>query len=260
MPDHVLTEKRGPLTIISINRPDKRNAINGTVADQLRAAWLAFEADDNARVGILAGVGDTFSAGGDLYDTENLITRASQPAGPLGIGRLMLSKPTIAAVRGYAVAGGFELALWCDLCIADESAVFGFFERRFGMPMLNGGSKRLTQMVGLRRALDIIMTGRAVSANEAYSIGLASELVPDGEHLDRAIVLAEHLSGVPQLCLRNDRRMVYENMELNLPDALQNEARIAAETLHNSDVMAGTGHFRQGQGRGGQNVSEHPDE
>lgn len=255
MPE-VTVEKRGPVTIISMNRPHKRNAVNGVMADQLRAAWLDFERDDTARVGVLAGVGDTFSAGGDLYDTENLISRADQPEGPLGVGRMILSKPTIAAVRGYAVAGGFELALWCDLCVVDDSAVFGFFERRFGMPMLNGGSKRLAQIVGLRRALDIILTGRAVSATEAYQIGLVTEIVPDNEHLDRAVVLAEHLAGVPQLCLRNDRRMVYENMELELHDALQNEARIAADTLHNSDVLGGTGRFRQGEGRGGDRLAE----
>lgn len=247
----VLVEKRGPVSIIKLNRPNQRNAINGEMADQLRAAWLDFEQDDSARIGVLAAVGDTFSAGGDLYDTDNLIARATQPNGPLGVGRLILSKPTIAAVRGYAVAGGFELALWCDLCIADTTAVFGFFERRFGMPLLNGGSKRLTQMVGLRRALDIILTGRAISSNEAYTIGLVSELVPENEHIDRALVLAEHLAGVPQLCLVNDRRMVLENAELDLADALQNEARIAAETLNQSDVYAGTGRFRSGEGRGG---------
>lgn len=252
----VLVEQRGPITIITLNRPTKRNAINIDTAAQLRAAWLRFEADDAARVGILTGGDSVFSAGGDLHETDALMSKAVSEEGPLGVGRLLLSKPTIAAVAGYAVAGGFELALWCDLCIADETAVFGFFERRFGMPLLNGGSKRLSQMVGLRRALDIILTGRPVSAAEAFQIGLVNQVVPAGQALTRAIELAETLAAFPhQLCLRNDRRMVYENMHLDLPAALVNEGRIAKETIDSGEPFTGSAKFRDGHGRGGESVN-----
>ncbi|PJF39756.1 MAG: enoyl-CoA hydratase [Phototrophicales bacterium] len=252
---NVLVEKRGAITIITLNRPEKRNAINLETAKQLREAWLAFEADDDARVGILSGGERVFSAGGDLNETEALMGRATSEEGPLGIGRTLLTKPTIAAVAGYAVAGGFELALWCDLCIADETAIFGFFERRFGMPLLNGGSKRLYEIVGLRRALDIIMTGRAVKADEAYRIGLVNEVVPAGKALERALEIAELLASFPhQLCLRNDRRMVYENMHLDMRAALINEGRIAQETIDSGEPFRGSAKFREGHGRSGQSV------
>lgn len=254
MPTTIVIENHGAVRLIRMHRPDKRNAVNPQMAAELRAAWLEFEADASAHVGILTGGDAVFSAGGDLHAAEAMMDKALSEEGPLGIGRLQLSKPSIAAVAGYAVAGGFELALWCDLCIVDETAVFGFFERRFGMPLLNGGSVRLTEHVGLRRALDIILTGRAVKAEEAYRIGLASELVPAGAAIPRALELAQHLAEVPQLCLRNDRRMVYENLYLPTAEALRNEASIAQETIESGEPFDGSAKFKAGQGRGGQAV------
>lgn len=252
----ILVEKQNHITIVTINRPDKRNAINTATAEQLREAFLDFDADENAHIAILTGGDSVFSAGGDLHDTDALMGRAISTEGPLGIGRMILSKPTIAAVSGYAVAGGFELTLWCDMAIADETAVFGFFERRFGMPLLNGGSKRLSEIVGLRRALDIILTGRAVKAAEALQIGLVNEVVEPGKALPRALELAEYMASVPQLCLRNDRKMVYENMHHDLDAALIHEAIIAKHTIDSGEPFKGSAKFRDGQGRGGVNVKK----
>lgn len=243
--------KQDAVTIIQLNRPDVRNAINVKTAQLLREAWLDFDQDESAKVGILTGSDSTFCAGADLRDVEALLKDADSSSGPLGIGRMSVSKPTIAAVSGYAVAGGFELALWCDLCIVDETAVFGFFERRFGVPMLNGGSQRLPQIVGLRRALDIILTGRAVVAQEAYEIGIASELVGEGEALRRAIELGTYLASVPQICLKNDRRAVYGGIDVELAAGLQIEAMIAGETIASGEPFAGAEQFQSGKGRGG---------
>ena len=243
--------KQDAVTIIQINRPDVRNAINVKTAQLLREAWLDFDQDESAKVGILAGSDSVFCAGADLGDVEALLKDADSGSGPLGIGRMSVSKPTIAAVSGYAVAGGFELALWCDLCIVDETVVFGFFERRFGVPMLNGGSQRLPQVVGLRRALDIILTGRAVTAEEAYQIGIASELVGEGKALARAIELGTYLASVPQVCLKNDRRAVYGGMDVELAAGLQIEAMIAGETISSGEPFEGAEQFQSGKGRGG---------
>ena len=243
--------KHGPVTVIQLNRPEVRNAINVKTAQLLREAWQVFDEDETARVGILTGGDSVFCAGADLNDVENLMKDADQGPGPLGIGRMSVSKPTIAAVAGYAVAGGFELALWCDLCIVDETATFGFFERRFGVPMLNGGSQRLPQIVGLRRALDIVLTGRAVNAEEAYRIGLASELVPEGAAFSRAMELATYLASVPQVCLKNDRRAVYSGIDVELAAGLQIEAIIASETIASGEPFAGATQFQSGKGRGG---------
>lgn len=231
--------QHGPVTVVQINRPDVRNAINTKTARLLREAWLAFDEDDNAHVGVLTGTDTVFSAGADLNDIDALLQDASKGAGPLGVGRMIVHKPTIAAVSGYAVAGGFELALWCDLCIVDETAVFGFFERKVGVPLLNGGSKRLSEHVGLRRALDIVLTGRPVKAEEAQRIGLATELVPKGQALSRALALAQELAAYPQICLRADRQMVYDNIEFDLDKALMHEAKIAASVIASGEPFEG---------------------
>lgn len=243
--------KHDAVTVIQLNRAEVRNAINVKTAQLLREAWEAFDEDETTRVGILTGSDDIFCAGADLNDVDALLKDVDQGAGPLGVGRMTVSKPTIAAVAGYAVAGGFELALWCDLCIVDETAIFGFFERRFGVPMLNGGSQRLPQIVGLRRALDIILTGRAVEADEAYQIGIASELVAKGTAFSRALELATYLASVPQICLRNDRRAVYSGIDVELAAGLQIEAIIASETIASGEPFAGAKQFRSGKGRGG---------
>src|SRR5216684_2925120 len=199
----------GPITIISINRPKVRNAINKSTAQALKDAWLAFEADENALVGILTGGDEVFCAGADLNDVDGLAAEIEGDFGPLGFTRLFVNKPTIAAVAGYCVAGGLEIACWCDLRIADETAVFGCFERRFGVPLIDGGTQRLPRIIGLGRALEMILTGRALSANEALTFGLANEVVPRGQSLKRAIEIGHMLTAFPQTCLRNDRQAVY---------------------------------------------------
>lgn len=243
--DSVVNVKQdGRVWIVQIHRPEVRNAIDPRTAEALREAWLEFEENDELYVGILTGTDDIFSAGADLKAADEIMPTAHQGAGPLGIGRMTVTKPTIAAVSGYAVAGGFELALWCDLCIADETAVFGFFERKWGVPLLNGGSKRLAQMVGLRRALDIILTGRAVKAEEAHAIGLVSELVPKGQALGRALELAQVLASVPQGALRSDRQAVYENLDFGIDHALIHEAQLAQRVIASGEANAGAERFR----------------
>lgn len=241
----------GAVTIIRINRPQRRNAINGATATQLREAWLAFDADDNARVGILTGGDDVFCAGADLHELDSLLPEVEGINGPLGFTRLTVSKPTIAAIAGYAVAGGIELACWCDLRIVDETAIFGCFERRFGVPLIDGGTIRLPQIIGLGRALEMILTGRAVNATEALAWGLANEVVARGQHLQRAIELAKVIADFPQAAMLNDRRSVYESFGKNLSDALQNESQRGVDTLRSGESTSGAQQFQAGKGRSG---------
>jgi enoyl-CoA hydratase len=241
----------GPVTIIRINRPEVRNAINQATADALREAWLAFDADDSARVGILTGGDDVFCAGADLNDVAALAANVEGDNGPLGYTRLFVRKPTIAAVAGYCVAGGLELACWCDLRIADETAVFGCFERRFGVPLVDGGAQRLPQIVGLGRALEMILTGRAVTAGEAQAWGLVNEVVAKGEHLRRAVELGHQIAQFPQLCMRNDRQAVYEGLGKPLTEGLALEARLGAATIQGGESLAGAQAFVGGKGRQG---------
>lgn len=237
MSNKVLVSHQGPITIIQFNRPQVRNAVDVESVRQLRQAWLAFEADDSAHVGILTGGNDVFCAGADLNEVGTMLVDADKGPGPLGIGRMTVSKPTIAAVAGHAVGGGFEYALWCDLCICDETAVFGFFQRRFGFPLLNGGSKRLSATVGLRRALDIVLTGRPIYAEEALAIGLVNEVTSAGQALHRALEIAEYLASVPQVALRNDRQAIYDNLDTELDLALIQEARLARNTLQTDNPL-----------------------
>lgn len=247
----VLVTADGPVRIFRIHRPAARNAIDARAARTLREVWLAFDRDPEARVGILTGGDDVFSAGADLKDLEALAAEANGEHGPLGFTRLSVSKPTIAAVAGYCVAGGLELACWCDLRIADETAVFGCFERRFGVPLIDGGTQRLPRIVGLGRALDMILTGRAVRAHEARSMGLVSEVVSQGQLMRRALEMAHAIAAFPPACLSNDRRAVYEGLGLPIEEGLKLEARLGAETLASGEPAEGARAFQEGKGRGG---------
>jgi enoyl-CoA hydratase len=246
--------REGAVTIIRINRPEVRNAISKATADALREAWLAFDADENARVGILTGGDEVFCAGADLNDVVALAADMEGDNGPLGYTRLFVHKPTIAAVAGYCVAGGLELACWCDLRLADETAVFGCFERRFGVPLVDGGTQRLPRIVGLGRALEIILTGRPVDAREAHHWGLANEVVPKGQHLQRAIELGQLLAQFPQTGMRNDRQAVYEGIGKPIAEGLQIEARLGMATIMSGESLAGAQAFASGKGRGGKDV------
>jgi enoyl-CoA hydratase len=247
----LLVTSEGPVRILRLNRPEARNAIDAHTARALREAWLDFDRDPAARVGVLTGGDQVFCAGADLNDLEALAAAATGENGPLGFTRLAVSKPTIAAVAGYCVAGGLELACWCDLRIADVTAVFGCFERRFGVPLIDGGTQRLPRIVGLGRALDLILTGRPVHAGEALMMGLATKVVAQGEALKRAVELAHTLAEFPPECLRNDRRAVYEGLGLPLEEGLKLEARLGAETLASGESAAGAKAFAAGEGRGG---------
>jgi enoyl-CoA hydratase len=242
----------GPITIIKLNRPQVRNAINKSTAEALRAAWMAFAADEQARVGILTGGDDVFCAGADLRDIQGLAGEIEGEYGPLGFTRLSVSKPTIAAIAGYCVAGGLEIACWCDLRIADETAIFGCFERRFGVPLVDGGTQRLPRIVGLGRALELILTGRPVPAREALTMGLANEVVPPGESLQRALELGHMLARFPQGCLRNDRQAVYEGLGKELAEGLRIEAVFGAKTIQSGEPTSGSQAFQSGKGRKGE--------
>ncbi len=241
----------GPVTIISINRPHARNAINKPTAQALRDAWLDFEADENASVGILTGGDKVFCAGADLQNIDELASDIDGEMGPLGFSRLFVSKPTIAAIAGFCVAGGLEIACWCDLRIADETAIFGCFERRFGVPLVDGGTQRLPRIIGLGRALEMILTGKPVSAREALASGLVNEIVATGQSLKRAVELAQTLAKFPQMSMRNDRHAVYAGLGKELSDGLRIEASFGIETIRSGEPQAGSQEFRSGRGRKG---------
>ncbi|MDP1838671.1 MAG: crotonase/enoyl-CoA hydratase family protein [Reyranella sp.] len=250
----VAVEKEGTTTIVSIDRfAEARNAVDPETAILLREAFLAFDADETQSIAILTGRGGTFCAGYDLKvaaGREGPSLHDPAGPGPMGPTRHLLSKPVIAAVEGYAVAGGLELALWCDLRVASESAKFGVFCRRWGVPLIDGGTVRLPRLVGHSRALDMIMTGREVGAREAFDWGLANRLVPEGQALAEAKILAEQLAKFPQACLRSDRRSSYDQWALDMPAALVNEARHGMPALQ-AESRKGAARFAAGKGRGG---------
>ena len=250
----VAVEKEGPVTVVSIDRfAQARNAVDPETALLLREAFLAFDADDGQSVAILTGRGGSFCAGYDLKvaaGREGVSLHDPEGPGPMGPTRHLLSKPVIAAVEGYAVAGGLELALWCDLRVASESAKFGVFCRRWGVPLIDGGTVRLPRLIGHSRALDMILTGREVGAREAYDWGLANRLVPEGQALAEAKSLAEQLAKFPQTCLRSDRRSSYEQWGLDVAAALVNEGKRGAPALQ-QESRAGAARFAAGKGRGG---------
>ncbi|NQW49689.1 MAG: crotonase/enoyl-CoA hydratase family protein [Rhodospirillales bacterium] len=250
----VAVETAGATTIVSIDRfAEARNAVDPETAILLREAFLAFDADDRQSVAILTGRGGSFCAGYDLKvaaGREGVAQHDPAGPGPMGPTRHLLSKPVIAAVEGYAVAGGLELALWCDLRVASESARFGVFCRRWGVPLIDGGTVRLPRLIGHSRALDMILTGREVGAREAFDWGLANRLVPEGQALSHAKALAELLARFPQTCLRSDRHSSYDQWALDVPAALVNEARHGMPALQ-AESRSGAARFAAGKGRGG---------
>jgi len=255
----VSIERDGPVTVVVLHRPQRRNAVDGPTADALAAAFRAFDADPEASVAVLWGAGGTFCAGADLHEAGGAAGNrvAADGDGPMGPTRMRLGKPVIAAIAGHAVAGGLELALWCDLRVAERDAVLGVFCRRFGVPLIDGGTVRLPRLIGRGRALDLILTGRAVGAEEAQRIGLVDRVVGPGEALAAARALAHELAALPQACLREDRLSVLEQEGLAEPDAM------AAELVHGRRSLAhaadGLRRFRGGGGRHGTPLDGEPD-
>ncbi len=250
----VQVEKQEPVFTVTLNRPEVRNAVDRETAEQLYEAFLEFERNDRLRVAVLFGEGGHFCAGADLKAIAAGKPNRIEPAGsaPMGPTRLFLSKPVIAAVAGHAVAGGLELACWCDLRIAEENAVFGVFCRRWGVPLMDGGTVRLARLIGASHALDMVLTGRPVSAAEAHRMGLANEVVANGGSKGRAQELALGISRFPQVCLRHDRMSLYEGLGLKMQDALANEFRHGLETIHSGEIVQGVARFGDGEGRHGQ--------
>ncbi len=253
--DTVLVERQAPVLVVTINRPAVRNCVDGPTAAALAAAFRAFDADPELKVAILTGAGGHFCAGADLKAVAGDPARRNridpEGDGPMGPTRLQLSKPVIAAVSGYCVAGGIELAAWCDLRVADETAIFGVFCRRFGVPLIDGGTVRLPRLIGMSRALDMILTGRAVDAQEALAFGLANRVVPAGQALAGALALARQLAEFPQACLRGDRTSAYEQWNLDHTAAIANEFRHGLATLQSGETVAGATRFTEGTGRHG---------
>ncbi|WP_435595636.1 crotonase/enoyl-CoA hydratase family protein [Streptomyces albogriseolus] len=247
----VRIERRGAVTTVVLSRPEARNAVDGPTAAELADAFRAFEADEEARAAVLWGEGGTFCAGADLkaLGTDRANRVAEDGDGPMGPTRLRLSKPVIAAVSGHAVAGGLELALWCDLRVAEEDAVFGVFCRRWGVPLIDGGTVRLPRLIGTSRAMDMILTGRPVPAAEAYAMGLANRVVPVGRARTEAEELAASLARFPQACLRSDRASGLEQEGLGEEEALAAELRQGAAVL--AESLEGAARFASGAGRHG---------
>jgi enoyl-CoA hydratase len=228
--------------LIRIDQPKVRNAINSRTAQRLHDEFVAFDYDDAAKVGVLTGDTEAFCAGANLRDLPRLLD-----SGPLGPTRLALSKPVVAAIEGWCVAGGLELAAWCDLRVAGRSARFGCLERRWGVPLVDGGTYRLPRIVGLGRALDLILTGREIGAEEAERIGLVDRLVPAGTAVDAAFELAEEIAGFPWRCVMSDRRAVYDGLGLGVAEALANEDRLGREVIFGEDFAAGVARFGEHQ-------------
>jgi len=249
----VRTERNGAVWTVVLSRPERRNAVDGPTATALAAAFRAFDADAEARVAVLFGEGGVFCAGADLKAISE--GRGNQVRtegdGPMGPSRMQLGKPVIAAVAGHAVAGGLELALWCDLRVAETSAVFGVFCRRWGVPLIDGGTVRLPRIVGQGNALDMILTGRPVGAEEALRMGLANRVVPEGEARAAAEALAAEIARFPQRCMRADRRSAYEAWSLDESAAIANELRLGSEVIRSGETLEGASRFAAGAGRHG---------
>ncbi len=249
----VRTETAGHVATVVLSRAERRNAVDRDTADALVEAFEAFDRDANARVAVLWGEGGTFCAGADLVATSegrpNRIER--EGPGPMGPTRMVLTKPVIAAVAGYAVAGGLELALWCDLRVAEETAVFGVFCRRWGVPLIDGGTVRLPRAVGASRALDMVLTGRPVGAREAFEWGLANRVVAPGCAREAAEALAAEIARAPQQCLRSDRRSLLEQWAMPLDAALRHEFELGGEVIASGETLEGATRFARGAGRHG---------
>src|SRR5438105_3776779 len=238
--------------VVTLDRPDRRNAVDRTTARELSAAFRSFDADPALRVGVLTGKGGNFCAGFDLKAlAEGTGPEVGEGDGPMGVTYLELTKPVIGAIEGYCVAGGMELALWCDLRFAAANAVFGIFNRRFGVPLVDGGTVRLARIAGQGLAMDLILTGRPIGAEEAERHGLVNRLVEPGRALDEAIALAQRIADVPQAGLRNDRLSLLEQWGLPLDQALENELRWGRKTMDSGEALAGARRFANGEGRGG---------
>lgn len=252
--DNVSVELVDGIFIVTIQRPQVKNAVDGPTAMALADAFRQFEQDENALVAILTGSGGFFCSGADL----KAIASGQQPNslqmdgdGPMGPTRMLLSKPVIAAISGYAVAGGMELALWCDLRVMEESAVIGVFCRRWGVPLIDGGTVRLPRLIGRSRALDLILTGRPVGADECLRMGLANRVVPDGKALESAMELAKSISQFPQMCMNHDRMSVYQQESMDFSDAMMNEFRLGMEVVQSGETFKGANTFASGKGRHG---------
>ena len=247
-------EVEGPIAVVTIDRPEVRNAIDGPTAKQLAESFRNFESDKALSVAVLTGADGTFCSGADLKavsSDQNNLRVDLEGDGPLGCTRMSLSKPVIAAVEGHAVAGGLELALWADLRVAANDAVFGVYCRRWGVPLVDGGTIRLPRLIGQSHANDMILTGRGVSGQEAFNMGLANRLCSPGMALSEAQNLACQLAEFPQLCLRSDRRSSYEQWGMSFEDALQNETLLGRETIESGETREGATRFAQGAGRHG---------
>lgn len=251
----VHVERFGPVGVVTIDRPDVRNAVDRVTADALADAFRTLDGDDDVLVGILTGAGSTFCSGADLgamtTDRSNRMDPDPDADGPMGPTRLDMSIPTIAAIEGYAVAGGLELACWCDLRVVADDATLGVFCRRWGVPLVDGGTVRLPRLIGESRALDLILTGRPVGAAEALAMGLANRVVPTGTALASALELAESIAATPQDCMRGDRASVIESHGLPIPDALSVEFGHGLESLASPELGEGLAAFQGGAGRGG---------
>lgn len=249
----VRTDRDGDVAIVTIDRPEVRNAVDGPTAAALAEAFRAFDADDGASVAVLTGAGGSFCAGADLKAVAtgrgNRVTEDGD--GPMGPSRMLLSKPVIAAVEGFAVAGGLELALWCDLRVAARDAVFGVYCRRWGVPLVDGGTIRLPRLIGHSHALDLILSGRGVSGDEARMMGLANRLAEPGHALEDAVALAHQLAAFPQGCMRADRMSSYEQWGLGLDDALRHEYHLGFAVIRSGETQAGAARFAAGEGRHG---------
>jgi enoyl-CoA hydratase len=256
----ISVEHNGPVTTVLLDRPEARNAVDRQMAEALAEAFRAFDADPEALVAVFAGAGGTFCAGYDLKAAAagDLSRVAPEGDGPMGPTRLRLGKPVIAAIAGYAVAGGLELALWCDLRVAEDDAVLGVFNRRWGVPLIDGATVRLPRLIGLGRALDLILTGRPVGAEEALAMGLVNRVVPHGQSRQAAEVLAHDLARFPRVCLRHDRLATYEGLDLPFAEAMANEFRHGLESVA-AGSAEGARRFAEGAGRHGDfgTVTEH---
>ncbi len=250
MIDEVRYERIGAAAVLTIDRPERRNAVDGPTAARLLEGYQAFEADDGARVLVVTGAGGiSFCAGADLKAIATFAPRLMATEGPFGFTRMEATKPTIAAIGGWCLAGGFELALWCDLRIGTPSAQLGFPERRWGVPLIDGGTQRLPRIVGLGRALDLTLTGRIIDADEALTMGLLTEVVEEGRHLERALEYAEALAAFPQETMLADRRACLAAQGLPLAEGLELESRAGPAVF--AAAIDGAGRFADGAGRGG---------
>jgi len=245
------------ITIIAINRAERRNAVNGETARELYAAFQSFDEDDGADVAILTGMGGTFCAGADLKaftdgeDSNPMGDGGINSLAPMGVSRMQLSKPAIAAIEGHAVAGGMELALWCDLRVMAQDAIMGIFCRRFGVPLVDMGTIRLPRLIGQSRAMDLTLTGRPVDTKEAEHIGLANRVCATGNALETAIALAKDIAQFPQACMRSDRQSMLDQWSLDTQTAIHNETKLGMDTINSGETLAGATRFSEGKGRHG---------